>query len=633
MRITRVEVSGWRNIESLLLDVPPEASLVCVVGANGTGKSNLLELISAAATKFGLAHGVEMARGNPLQGTHSFAIETVLGEDPTEFFGLPPDNQSSLPTWSGRLRYERADGGDDMRALDLPLDEAAGIFQQVGRIYKQREEIAHLYLDADRSYPSSPVHVNEFAQMLEQPFDDPAWQRQWTYRPSKTLYSEWIKFMLATEQRAATEYTQAARQAALAGGDSPGAFIDPFSSYSSAVNSVLPHLRFRGVDTRKRTVLFEVDGVSLTFDDLSGGEREIAFLLGQIERFKLRRGLLLIDEPELHLNPDLLRRWLSYLRGTVQSGQVWIATHSLEAAEVAGGEATFVLHRDPATRRTARAEAVADSPALALLSASVGSPAFSLHDAQFVLIEGDRQNRERARFHEVCGNQDSHRFLESGGCEEVLRRLRVLKDLALDIAYPFATGAVIDRDFRNEEECVALIQNDVHVLGVHEVENIFLDPTALAAVAVRNGVTTDSLTLVRDTSDQFAGTWCLQSALAAMGRRDSTREMRIAANEMPWVSLAADPRRRLTELAAGDSELFIHLETALNRFGEIRESDALWMHCLGKECLRSIPRLVGLTGPTFLEQSVVHCWAVEGVPMPDAAVQLRGFIAGLSATT
>jgi hypothetical protein len=109
---------------------------------------------------------------------------------------------------------------------------------------------------------------------------------------------------------------------------------------------------------------------------------------------------------------------------------VWIATHSLEAAEVAGGEATFVLHRDPATRRTARAEAVADSPALALLSASVGSPAFSLHDAQFVLIEGDRQNRERARFHEVCGNQDSHRFLESGGCEEVLRRLRVLKDLA-----------------------------------------------------------------------------------------------------------------------------------------------------------------------------------------------------------
>jgi hypothetical protein len=83
---------------------------------------------------------------------------------------------------------------------------------------------------------------------------------------------------------------------------------------------------FRGVDTRKRTVLFEVDGTSLTFDDLSGGEREIAFLLGQIERFRLRRGLLLIDEPELHLNPELLRRWLSYLRGTAESGQVWIAT-------------------------------------------------------------------------------------------------------------------------------------------------------------------------------------------------------------------------------------------------------------------------------------------------------------------
>jgi predicted ATPase len=632
MRITSMEVSGWRNIEALSLDVPPEASLVCLVGENGTGKSNLLELISAAATKFGLAHGVEMARGNPLTGTHSFAIETIVGEKPTEFFGLPADAQSNLRDWTGRLRYERRDGNETVQALDLPTDEAAGVFQQVSNVYLQREEVAHLYLDADRSYPSNAVHVSEFAQMLEQPFDDPAWQWQWTYRPSRTLYSEWIKFMLATEQRAATEYTQAARQAVLAGSQFPGPFIDPFSSYGSAVNEVLPHLRFRGVDTRKRTVLFEVDGTSLTFDDLSGGEREIAFLLGQIERFRLRRGLLLIDEPELHLNPDLLRRWLSYLRGTVESGQVWIATHSLEAAEVAGAEATFVLHRDAQSRRTVSAEAVIKSPALALLSASVGSPAFSLHGTRFVLIEGDRQNRERARFHEVCGNQESYRFLESGGCNEVLRRLRVLRDLSLDIEYPLTVGAVIDRDFRSDHECQSIMQEGgVHVLGVHEVENLFLEPNAVRRVAERNGVATDPLALIRDASDQFAGTWCLQHALATLGRTDSSRETRATANELPWPTLVADPTTLLATLAGADSELLTALETAFERYGRVRDSDVLWMECLGKQCLRTIPRSVGLTGATFLEQSVVHAWSVDGVPLPEAAIELRNFVAGLTA--
>lgn len=51
-------------------------------------------------------------------------------------------------------------------------------------------------------------------------------------------------------------------------------------------------------------------------------------------------------EPELHLNADLVRAWVSYLKGTVKTGQIWIATHSLEAVEVAGQTATFVLERD-----------------------------------------------------------------------------------------------------------------------------------------------------------------------------------------------------------------------------------------------------------------------------------------------
>ena len=79
--------------------------------------------------------------------------------------------------------------------------------------------------------------------------------------------------------------------------------------------------------------MFDTTGLELSFHQLSGGEREIAFLVGQIDRFRLREGIFLIDEPELHLNADLIRAWVSYLTSTVSVGQIWLATHSLEAVE------------------------------------------------------------------------------------------------------------------------------------------------------------------------------------------------------------------------------------------------------------------------------------------------------------
>jgi predicted ATPase len=75
-------------------------------------------------------------------------------------------------------------------------------------------------------------------------------------------------------------------------------------------------------------LVFDCVGDQLKFEDLSDGEREIAFLVGQIDEFRLTRGLRPLDEPELHLNPDLFRAWLEFIVEGVSDGQVWIATHA-----------------------------------------------------------------------------------------------------------------------------------------------------------------------------------------------------------------------------------------------------------------------------------------------------------------
>lgn len=646
MRVTRLQVNNWRNLESLDLSVPVEASLVCLVGENGTGKSNVLQLLSAVANQLGLAHGVDMPRGNPLNDEHSVRVIADINERPEVFFELDQESESPSRGWSGKVevRSERQDDGttniSSVLALDVPSEHSQLIGASTVQAYRNRRETCHLYLDSDRAYPSNVVNYQEFAQALEQEYGEPAFDRQFSFRPSRTMYSEWIKYMLSVEQQASTELTRQTRDAQRHGETAPP-FLDPFVGYAESVTNVLPHLRFQGVDSKKRTLLFDVGGRTLPFDHLSGGEREIAFLLGQIDRFKLRRGLLLIDEPELHLNPDLLRLWLSYLRDTVENGQVWIATHSLEAAEVAGAEATFVLHRDPATLTVRRSESLEDAPALALLSAAVGSPAFSLHRTRFVLVEGDRQNRERARFHEICGEDALHRFMEVGNCVEVLRRLDVLRDLATDLDYPLIVGGIVDRDFRSDTEISNLeAESGVHVLRCDEVENLFLQPEAISRIAEENGIRESPEDLIRDASDRFAGTWALRYAAAHTASLEpSDSSMRRAANEESWGRVEIDPQAAATRIASSRSDPDAEemdswstaLQTAFELYAETRLRDDLWTECLGKECLRTVPRLVGLSGPTYLEQRVRSLWTSGVVTMPHEAQLIKDYVAGLTA--
>lgn len=624
VRITRVTIDKWRNIEGVDLIVPAEASVVCLVGENGTGKSHVLELLSAASQRLGLAPGLDLSRGDPFQEPHSLAIEGFVAEDHSQFFG--EREVPHLAQWDGRIRLESQwVNGSASTSVSTPAVPEAGvaIANAVSATYQSRPEIAHVYLDADRAYPPQAVAVHEWANAVSQPYGRPDWERQWSYRATRTLYGEWLKYMLSVEQQVSTSHTQSIRAARVAGTDEPQ-FVDPFVSYASSLREVLPHLHFAGVDPTAREVTFDTAGVALKFSSLSGGEKEIAFLVGQLERFGLRRGLLLIDEPELHLNPDLLRLWLQFLSQTISTGQLWIATHSLEAVEVAGAEATFVAERAPGDRTVRSIAPVADRPLLQVLSRAIGSPAFSLHELTFVLIEGDGGSRERTRFHEIFGDARL-RFLESGGGREVLRRLDLIRGMGSEADYPLRVLAILDRDFKTAEETARLTSDgSVHVLGCHEVENLFLQPEALRAVADQSGAAVDVQTAIVDCADRFAGMWVLQYA-AVHGEFSLGGELRRLAGSHSWEGIVDDRQAFIRQAAqSGAEEQFV--VTALDAYAEERNSPTLWKSCLGKQVAGVIPARIGLAGQSFLEQAVGRLWRDSVVPRPAELDQLLDFV-------
>lgn len=641
MRIIDIKIDQWRNFNNVRVKAPEDATLVCLVGENGTGKSNILELISAVAHRLGISPGVEIPRGDPFGEPHSFSVSIRFNETIDDLLDEQQAQQFAQNgiSWHGVLTVtsNRNEQGQHTQQLIAHGDgdeaQRVNLAAQLIQKLNERKHTHYLSLDADRAYPPIEIHPQHYAQTLSEDWESPQKKKHRAFAPTRTMYEEWVKFFLAKETQDATKMQQAERRAKEIGGPRPE-FFDGFDPYKQAVKKVLPHLNFVGVDTTHKTLVFDSSGLELKFTNLSGGEREISFIIGQIERFQLHQGILLIDEPELHLNPDLLRNWVAYLRDTVEDGQVWISTHSLEAVETSGPSSSFVLERTKDTRVVENIRPLSDCPVLSVLSAAIGSPAFSLSNLKFVFIEGDRQGREKERFYSLYGDSRYVRFIEGGGCVEVTKKLSAVRELASEADEQLFVGGVIDADFRTQAMIVDLQEKTpVFVLGCHEVENLYLHPEALQVVCNRAGIEKQALDIVKDAADSFAGTWILQrTILNTEVKIEAARTLnQVAAQNWNVIQTDSD---QFTENVCDSSGLngdelntFRQDFTAsVEAYRNMRDTEKLWKECMGKQALGVIYQDFGMSSVESLQNNITRIWENDEATVPTELHALREYI-------
>ena len=645
MRIRNITINQWRNFENIELKLDDETGLVCIVGANGTGKSHLLELIATCANKLGLSQGIEIPRGDPFSDEHDFSLQFYLTSGASDAVDQGLAGEAAFPEWDRTVTIQSRNLAGN-RTLRIEAGGIADVTQKtrfaaliVGLLQKSKD-VQFLSLDSDRAYPKKQFNINEVAQAYEIDWAGLEYTRGRSFKTSTTLYDEWIKYFLALENQAGARLMQDMRRAKKLGGQPPE-FDDHFAGYAASLQKVLPHLFFTGVDSKTRTLLFDTSGLALSFNQLSGGEREIAFLIGQIDRFGLRQGLFLLDEPELHLNADLIRSWVAYLTSTVKTGQIWLATHSLEAVEAAGLQATFVLERNEQTRKVDSLARLDTRPVLSALSRAVGTPAFSISQLRFLFVEGEEGLGERDRFHKLAGLQENVRFMECGSCNEVVRRVETFRALGNEAEVGIRIGGIIDRDFRSDDETAKLnLCYGVFVLPVHEVENLFLDPVTLRLLLQQNGRTNlASQDLVRAASDVRAGSWIFQYAMATPNAKELP-DIAVPAKErvkrLTWTEFEADRTGALNNIldASGYSDDDKHklqniLEVGVKSYARKRTEDVLWKTCEGKQVLNDVARSVGFAGMPALVQATFAAWAREGATIPQELLGLRAYVAAL----
>ncbi|MGY4478919.1 ATP-dependent nuclease [Bradyrhizobium sp. USDA 3364] len=221
--------------------------------------------------------------------------------------------------------------------------------------------------------------------------------------------------------------------------------------------------------------------------------------------------VLVVDEPEIYLHPDLQRRLFQLLKSSGK--QVILATHSAEIVNEADHEDVVLVNR---TKKTAARVSDVDSLQEALNS--IGS-AQNIHLARLtkgrriLFLEGDDYRLLR-RFASQFGfdgiaNDVVITVVPIGGFSQSKRIEDTAWAFEKILKANISIAAVLDRDFRSPEEIANLLQDGrasvphFHILGSKEIENYLLSPPALAKaiqhkLKERKSPTTIAVTDVED---------------------------------------------------------------------------------------------------------------------------------------
>ncbi len=283
-----------------------------------------------------------------------------------------------------------------------------------------------------------------------------------------------------------------------------GSLLDPWKPLRELTHNLLPHMTFERIDGSNRDqvrVLFRVHRLDalVDLDELSSGEksiiqmfyplveRDIKSLVREIDTgpHDIDRPELcvLIDEPELHLHPNLQLKVLDYLRVLTsrQKTQVIVATHSPTIVEGATFDELFLLRPlelvQPEDNQLVRV--AQDEEKLGVLRTLFGSTHNLTSLQPVIVLEGKSDDRtghtitDRRLYRALHPGFDRATLVSGGGKRECIALAYALQQAMAEFSAQLKVVALLDKDVEQGSEGL------VKLLPVSMIENLLVDPDVI----------------------------------------------------------------------------------------------------------------------------------------------------------
>ena len=231
---------------------------------------------------------------------------------------------------------------------------------------------------------------------------------------------------------------------------SPDAVLDPLESWvidmdyrgenegrkiiERIVSDLMPNVEFKEIDKSTKQLIFKTPDGLTPLNRLSDGYQNVAAWCGDLlrsitETFKnyhdplKARGLLLIDEIDLHLHPVWQRRLRAFLDHTFPNLQFIATTHSPLTVQQSGEGELYVMQRT-SPEASPTLEAFAGIPNTMMIHQLLMSPIFNLESMDSLKVQ---EQREQFRQLQESDNRSPH---ESNTMNALKTSLEALPDFA-----------------------------------------------------------------------------------------------------------------------------------------------------------------------------------------------------------
>ena len=280
-----------------------------------------------------------------------------------------------------------------------------------------------------------------------------------------------LSLLLAKDSQSARDY----RDAVLKSGVSAGLPEETaLISLLKIWNNLFPG-RYLSFENHQPSVTNVLSGTSRSYaaQTMSDGERVALYVTARI--LNARPGIIVVDEPELHLHSLLARRLWTLLELLRVDCRFVYITHDLPFALSRRG-ATYVVVRDEGDYQVVTKDA--DLPEYVFRD-TIGAATITIQAAKALFCEGTAGKDDvlydallsRHGFHVVavgsCSNVDQ--------CVDAFREVKIVRGAD--------ANGIVDRDFWPDARLNNLRTKGVHPIEVHEVEALYLLQSCFVAVA------------------------------------------------------------------------------------------------------------------------------------------------------